>query len=119
MATRNTASGRFEAPRLSDTQLAELMRLVKGADSVELKVTVPADAARATIRGLGIDPVEAQPRQAWFFDTPELALDKAGIVVRARRIQGGRGDTVVKLRPVDPADLPDELRRNAAVKVEV
>jgi hypothetical protein len=117
MATRST--GAPEAPRLSDTQLAEMMRLVKGADSVELKVTVPADAHRATIQGLGIDPVESQPRQAWFFDTPDLALNAAGVVVRARRIQGGRGDTVVKLRPVEPDQLPPALRKDPSFNVEV
>ena len=61
---------------------------------------------RATIQGLPMDPVEAQPRQVFFFDTPDLALNNAGVVVRARRSQGGRGDTVIKLRPVVPAELP-------------
>jgi hypothetical protein len=120
MATRRTpAESGNEPRRLTDTELTELMRLVKGADSVELKVTVPADAHRATIQGLGIDPVEAQPRQAYFFDTPDLALNDAGLVVRARRIQGGRGDTVVKLRPVEPAQLSPELRKDPSFNVEV
>ncbi len=39
--------------------------------------------------------------------------------MRARRIQGGRGDTVVKLRPVVPADLPKELRKSPLFKVEL
>ena len=108
-----------EAPRLSDAQIAEVMELLKDSDSVELKVTVPTTAHRATIRGLPLDPVEAQPRQVFFFDTPELALNDAGIVVRARRIQGGRGDTVVKLRPVVPADLPPEVRKSPSFNVEV
>ncbi len=107
------------ARRLTDSQLAQAMALVKDADSVELKVTVPASAHLATIRGLPLDPVEAQPRQVFFFDTPDLALNKAGLVVRARRIQGGRADTVVKLRPVVPAELPAELRKLAAFNVEV
>jgi hypothetical protein len=105
--------------RLTDEQLRDMMLLVKGADSVELKVTVPADAHRATIQGLPMDPVEAQPRQVFFFDTPDLALNRAGVVVRARRIQGGRGDTVIKLRPVDPSKLPADLRRQADFNVEV
>jgi len=113
-----TGEGTIER-RLSGEQLARIIPMLKRVDSVELKVSVAPDAHRATIQGLPIDPIEAQPRQVYFFDTPELALDQAGIVVRARRIQGGRGDTVVKLRPVEPADLPNELRRNAAVKVEV
>jgi len=40
-------------------------------------------------------------------------------VVRARRIAGGRGDTVVKLRPVVPSELPAEVRRSVAFKTEV
>jgi hypothetical protein len=105
--------------RLSDEQLAQVIPLLKGVDSVELKMSVAPHQHRATIQGLPIDPVEAQPRQVYFFDTPNLDLDKAGVVVRARRIQGGRGDTVVKLRPVDPADIPAELRKSKAVNIEV
>ena len=41
------------------------------------------------------------------------------MVVRARRIQGGDADTVVKLRPVDPSTIDPELRRSAAFKIEV
>jgi hypothetical protein len=108
-----------DTPRISDDQIIEIMRLLKGSDSVELKVSVPSDAHRATIQGLPIDPVEAQPRQVWFFDTPDLTLNQAGIVVRARRIQGGRGDTVVKLRPVVPDELPPELRTSGSLNVEV
>ena len=62
---------------------------------------------------LGLDPLEAQIRQVFFFDTPDLALDGQGVVVRARRIQGKGGDSIVKLRPVVPAELPEELRRSA------
>ena len=108
-----------ETPRISDAQIVEIMRLLKGADTVELKVSIPTDAHRATIQGLPLDPVEAQPRQIWFFDTPDLALNQAGIVVRARRIQGGRGDTVIKLRPVVPSELPEDLRTSGSLNVEV
>jgi len=40
-------------------------------------------------------------------------------VVRARRVQGRGDDSVVKLRPVDPQDLPRALRRSSAFSVEV
>jgi hypothetical protein len=95
------------------------MRLGKHANSVELKLSIPLGDQRAVIRTIGLDPVEAQPRQAFFFDTPDLALNRAGVVVRARRIQGGRADTVVKLRPVDPSTIEPALRRSAAFKVEI
>jgi hypothetical protein len=114
-----TVRGGTTPARLNDTQLAELMQLLKGADTAELKVSIPSDYHVSTIRGLPIDPVEAQPRQVFFFDTPDLTLNKAGIVVRARRIAGGRGDTVVKLRPIVPDSLPPELRKSGALGVEV
>jgi hypothetical protein len=39
--------------------------------------------------------------------------------VRARRVQGKGADSIVKLRPVVPSELPTELRRSGAFKVEV
>jgi hypothetical protein len=39
--------------------------------------------------------------------------------VRARRIQGKGDDSVVKLRPVDPAELPGKVRRSGGFRVEV
>jgi hypothetical protein len=66
-----------------------------------------------------MDPLEAQIRQIFFFETPDLKLDKAGVVVRARRIQGKGNDSVVKLRPVEPADMPAKLRKSPAFRIEV
>ncbi|HEY5872783.1 MAG TPA: hypothetical protein VIV37_01805 [Gaiellaceae bacterium] len=105
--------------RLTDEELVQAMELARKSDSVELKLTVPATDHRAAIAALDLDPLEAQIRQVYFFDTPRLDLNDAGVVARARRIQGRAGDTVVKLRPVDPDDLPDELRRSPTVTVEV
>ena len=105
--------------RLSDEELADLLALARKADSVELKLTVPAADHREAISGLGLDPLNAQIRQVFFFDTPDLRLNAEGVVARARRIQGRAGDTVVKLRPVDPEGLPGELRRSPNVVVEV
>ena len=96
-----------------------MLELARKSDSVELKLTVPATDHRAAIGELGLDPLEAQIRQVFFFDTPDLDLNAVGVVARARRIQGRAGDTVVKLRPVDPEGLPAELRLSPNVVVEV
>jgi hypothetical protein len=106
-------------PMFTGEELIRLMSLLDDADSAELKLTVPEEHQRSTIIALGLDPLEAQIRQVMFFDTPDLALDKAGVVVRARRIQGRGGDSVVKLRPVTPHELPEKLRRSGAFRVEV
>jgi hypothetical protein len=106
-------------PALTDAQLAELMDLLRGSDTVELKLTVPAAQQRAAIRALGLDALDAQIRQVVFFDTPDLALDRAGVVVRARRIQGRAGDSVIKLRPLDPDEVGADVRNLSGFGVEV
>ena len=105
--------------RLTDAQLEEMLALTSHADSVELKLTVPDSERRATVTGLGMDPLEAQIRQVFFFDTPDLKLNQAGVVVRARRVQGRGDDTVVKLRPIVPDDLPPSVRKAKTMVVEV
>jgi hypothetical protein len=104
---------------LPDEQLQELLHLLKGADSAELKLTVPEEHHRSTAGALGMDPLDAQIRQVFFFDTPDLTLQKHGLVVRARRVQGRGGDSVVKLRPVVPSELPADVRASKDMVVEL
>jgi hypothetical protein len=104
---------------LTDAQLSGLLARLPDADTVELKLTVPEDAHRSSVAALGMDPLDAQIRQVFFFDTPDLALDAAGVVVRARRVQGKGDDSVVKLRPVEPGEIPQRLRRSPAFGVEI
>jgi hypothetical protein len=110
---------RRKTRRLTDAQLEEMLALTSHADSVELKLTVPDSESRATVTGLGMDPLEAQIRQVFFFDTPDLRLNKVGVVVRARRVQGRGDDTVVKLRPIIPDQLPPSVRNAKTMVVEV
>src|SRR5947207_1781359 len=91
---------------LSDEQLDEILGLIDGSDSIELKLTVPDSDRRSTVEALGMDALDAQIRQVFFFDTPDLALNREGVVVRARRVQQRGDDSVVKLRPVVPHELP-------------
>jgi hypothetical protein len=107
------------AIELPDDELERLLALVVGADSVELKLTLPDEDHRSTAEALDVDPLDAQIRQVFFFDTPDLALNGKGVVVRARRVQGRDDDTVVKLRPVVPDELPAQLRRSPNLVVEV
>jgi hypothetical protein len=106
-------------PTFSDEEFQELFGLIKGADSVELKLTVPETDQRSAVRALDMDPLNAQLRQVFFFDTPDLALYDAGVVARARRVQKKGDDSVVKLRPVVPAELPSAVRKSENLVVEV
>jgi len=107
------------ASGVSDQQLQGLFEAIGGADSVEMKLTVPiSDRSRAGA-ALGADPLDGQIRQVYFLDTPDLTLNAQGLVVRARRVQGRGDDSVVKLRPVVSADLPEEVRASPSFGVEV
>jgi hypothetical protein len=113
------ASATASRPFQTDEELSKLIELIKDVDSVELKLTVPEPAQLTTARALGLDPLQAQLRQVFFIDTPDLKLDKAGLVVRARRSQKKGDDTVVKLRPVVPSELPAPLRGSPNFGIEL
>lgn len=100
-------------------KVREVLGLLRNVNSVELKLTVPQDHHEGLRSTLGVDPLEAEMRQVYFFDTPDLQLNKAGVVVRARRVQGGAGDSIVKLRPIDPERVSKELRKSPAFSVEL
>src|SRR5512133_157748 len=107
------------ATALPAEKLPELLTLLEGADSVELKATVPVTDRQQGAASLGVDPRDAQIRQVYFFDAPDLALNKNGLVLRARRVQRKGDDSVVKLRPVVPSELPGDLRASPSFGVEV
>jgi hypothetical protein len=113
------ASPSTSTPLLSDADLVELLGLIKAADSVELKLTVPESDQRSAVSALEMDPLEAELRQVYFLDTPDLTLNRHGVVARVRRVQRKGDDSVVKLRPVVPSELPAELRSSPHFGVEV
>ena len=119
MNKSQSGSNGKKAVRLTPQQVTEVIKQLSGVDSVELKLTV-ADADRvSTINSLGMDPLDAELRQVVFFDTKDLTLDKAGIVVRARRIQRRPADSVIKLRPIDPTKVSSKERTSPAFSIEL
>jgi len=119
--SRAMATTKTEPAQFTDEQIAEILALTKQADTVELKLTVPESGSgfRSTAAALEIDPLDAQIRQVFFFDTPDLLLNQHGVVARARRSQGAPDDSVVKLRPVVPSEVPSRLRKLPEFGVEV
>ena len=106
-------------PKLSDEAarrdaLADEGRRQRGAQADD-----PRIGQRSTVQALGMDPLGAQVRLVSFYDTPDLQLESAGVVVRARRVAGKGDDSVVKLRPVVPSELPRKVRESPWCMVEV
>ena len=113
------AATRKRARPLSSDEMARMIALMKDSDGVELKLTVPESEHRSTVSALDIDPIDAEIRQVVFFDTPDLTLYEHGVVVRARRVQRKGDDSVVKLRPVVPSELPARVRKSPEFGIEV
>jgi len=112
-------ASRFAGPKWGDQGFSGLGGAIERSDGVELKLSVPlSDRSRAG-EALGADPLDGQIRQVYFFDTPDLTLNQRGLVVRARRVQQKGDDSVVKLRPVIPAELPADVRLSPNFGVEV
>jgi hypothetical protein len=107
------------ALRASDEDVVRMLELARGVDSVELKLTVPDEHHRSTVMHLGMDPLDAQIRTVSFFDTPDLALNRSGVIVRARRVQGREDDSVIKLRGIEPEDIPQRLRESPDMGIEL
>jgi hypothetical protein len=108
-------AGEFALP--SD-DAAHMLELLKRSSSVELKATLPF-SDRNVLQHLGFDPVDAIPGQCYFFETADLALNKAGLMIRARRGPGGRGDTSFRLRAIDPAMIDRKFVHDADCKIEI
>ncbi len=88
-----------------------------GADSVEIKATIPQHQIDLALEIYGLK-LEGNERYIYFFDTVELDLFAQGVIARARRIVGGPHDSTIKFRPVDPASVPAIWRKYAGFKIE-
>jgi hypothetical protein len=91
---------------------------VAGADDVELKATIPHKQIHWGLRRYNLTQDNEEERYIYFFDTPDLDLFHAGVVLRARRVVGGEHDSTVKLRPVDPKKVPKEWKKYEGFKIE-
>ena len=115
------ATAKKTTPRgFSDEDLISLMALMRGSDSVELKLTVPESDQRSTVLALGLDPLRGPDPAGVLLRHPRAGAQREGSSSSARgAIQGKGDDSVVKLRPVVPDELPEALRRLPGFGVEV
>lgn len=91
---------------------------VGGSDDVEFKATVSHKQIAAGLKRYALTPNNDEERHVYFFDTPNLDLFRAGVVLRARRVIGGTHDSTVKMRPVDPKKIPKEWKKFKGFKIE-
>jgi hypothetical protein len=87
--------------------------------AVELKITVREEQEGPARAALGLDEVEPEARRVYFFDTRDLALVGAGVVLRARVVRDGADDSTVKLRPVVPDRIEGRFKRMDGFEIEL
>jgi hypothetical protein len=87
--------------------------------AVELKITVRADEIDLGLSALAVEDADAELREIYFYDTPELALYEAGMILRARVRHGGEDDTTVKLRPLRASQVAKKWFSVKGFKCEI
>jgi hypothetical protein len=91
---------------------------VAGSDFVEIKATIPPAQVAEAMARFGLHAENDEERFIYFFDTPNLDLFGMGIAARARRRVGGKHDSTIKFRPVEPDQVPERWRKFAGFKIE-
>jgi hypothetical protein len=107
------------APGLTEHALRELLARAHGIDTIRVRIAVPEEKRFTTAASLGVDPLNAPAGEAWFFDTPDLALHHSGVMLQARRIADQRPSLSVTVRPVVPHELAPEVCLSQRFRLDV
>ena len=95
------------------------LELDPAIQAVEVKITAQMMDEAMVRKALERSGEEPEHRQVYFYDTSDLALFDAGVVLRARKVSGGADDSTVKLRPVDPTTLSEAWKQTEGFEVEL
>ena len=93
----NRASGLERSSRMNKITMAAM-------DAVEIKLTIRPDQELRG-RALELNEDTADVRLIYFYDTPDLDLFNAGVVLRARLVKDDADDSTVKFRPVEASKI--------------
>ncbi len=87
-------------------------------EAVEIKCTIRPDQELRAERAMNVDEDTADVRLIYFYDTPNLDLFNAGVVLRARLVKGDADDSTVKFRPVEPGSVSGDWQPLDGFKLE-
>lgn len=103
---------------MAENQKKPIENDLAGVTDVEIKVTVSENREHAAEKAFKLDPRTGEIRHIFFFDTRDLRLFNNGVILRARNVKGGKDDSTIKIRPVDPKQIVEKWRRLDGFKVE-
>jgi hypothetical protein len=104
---------------MTDEETRAQLEIDPAIGAVEMKITARARDEDEVVEALERGDVEPEAREVCFFDTSNLTLLEAGIVLRARLVHDGADDSTVKLRPVDPKSLSERWKSDPKLELEV
>ena len=91
---------------------------IAGVEGVEIKVTIRPDQELQGLRALELNEDSAEVRVIYFYDTVNLDLFNAGVVLRGRLVKGDDDDSTVKVRPIEPGAVPQSWIETEGFKLE-
>ena len=104
---------------MADEQTRAQLEIDPRFGTVEMKITARARDEDEVLEALERAHIKPEAREVYFFDTRELTLFEAGIVLRARLVHDGADDSTVKLRPVDPKTIGERWKDDEKLEFEV
>lgn len=87
-------------------------------DAVEIKRTIHPNQELLALRAMQVDEDTADVRLVYFYDTPDLDLFNADIVLRTRLVKGDDDDSTVKFRSNDAMSLAGDWQHLNGFKLE-
>jgi hypothetical protein len=104
---------------VADESTRAQLEIDPAVGTVEMKITARARDEDEVLEALEQAHIEPEAREVYFFDTEDLTLFEAGIVLRARRVHDGADDSTVKLRPVDSKSIGERWKADPKLEFEV
>jgi hypothetical protein len=72
---------------------------------VEVKEMIAAGDVERAADALHLSPSKAERREVYFYDTADLELFDAGLILRTRKVIDGADDSTVKMRPLQANEV--------------
>ena len=104
---------------MADESMRAQLEIDPAIGTVEMTITARARDEDEVLEALEQAHLKPEARKVYFFDTEELTLFEAGIVLRARQVHDGADDSTVKLRPVDSKTIGERWKADPKLEFEV
>lgn len=119
-AACNDGSDGLEVTYLEDEEAPVALKFDGAYEPrVELKLALPEDQIDRAISRFKLKGDKATEREITFYDDARLSLYDSGLILRSRKVIDGPDDSTVKMRPLDPSEVDEDLFDERGFKCEL